>query len=225
VKLQATLVADLCGKILGNIYRKRRKLNMNKCFLCLIIIILTITSCVGMQPEVKREAPAVPELIMGQGLVGGEELALFLLQNNPQINPDYILMLAFLYINESTFEGVNHDIAFAQMCLETGYLTFGGLVKPEWNNFCGLGSIGPEQPGLIFPDPRTGVRAHVQHLKAYATADPLNGELVDPRYRFVRLGSSPTISGLAGAWAADRQYAVKINAILERMYVFAAGLP
>jgi hypothetical protein len=107
------------------------------------------------------------------------------------------------------------------MCLETGFLSYGNLVQPEWNNFCGLGAIGPEQPGLIFPDPRSGVRAHVQHLKAYATEEPLAGELVDPRYRYVRKGSSPTVEGLAGTWAADRQYAVKINAVLQRLYDFA----
>jgi hypothetical protein len=107
------------------------------------------------------------------------------------------------------------------MCLETGFLKFGGLVKPEWNNFCGLGAIGPEQPGLIFPDPRTGVRAHIQHLKAYATNEPLKGELVDPRYRYVRLGSSPKIDGLAGTWAADRMYAVKIAGILQNLYDFS----
>jgi hypothetical protein len=107
------------------------------------------------------------------------------------------------------------------MCLETGFLRFGGLVQPEWNNFCGLGAIGPEQPGLIFPDVRTGVRAHIQHLKAYATDEPLKLDLVDPRYRYVRLGSSPAIDGLAGTWAADRQYAVKIHDILFRLYEFA----
>jgi hypothetical protein len=89
------------------------------------------------------------------------------------------------------------------------------------NNFCGLGAIGPGQPGEVFPDPRTGVRAHIQHLKAYATAEPLNGVLVDPRYRWVRYGSSPTIHGLSGTWAADKSYSDKIGVILERLYSFS----
>jgi hypothetical protein len=91
------------------------------------------------------------------------------------------------------------------------------------NNFCGLGSIGPGQSGEKFPDPRTGVRAHVQHLKAYATDAPLKQELVDPRYRWVRYGSSPSVKGLSGTWAADRSYADKINNILERLYSFIYG--
>jgi hypothetical protein len=123
-----------------------------------------------------------------------------------------------LYVEEAAAEGVNHDMAFAQMCLETGFLRFGGLVSAGMNNFCGLGAIGPGQEGEVFPDPRTGVRAHIQHLKGYATDLPLNGELVDPRYRWVRKGSSPRIRGLAGTWAADKSYGEKINRILERMY-------
>ncbi|MDR1576151.1 MAG: cell wall hydrolase, partial [Treponema sp.] len=105
--------------------------------------------------------------------------------------------------------------------LETGFLSYGGLVTPEMNNFCGLGSIGPGQSGETFPDTRTGVRAHIQHLKAYATEEPLNGVLVDPRYRWVRYGSSPTIAGLSGTWAADKFYSGKIGDILRRLYDFS----
>jgi hypothetical protein len=159
-----------------------------------------------------------PDLIMGKGSVPQERLSYFLLQNNRNLDRSYAQTLSGLYIEEALSEGINHDVAFAQMCLETGYLKFGGLVQREWNNFCGLGAIGPEQPGLIFPDARTGVRAHIQHLKAYATAEPLKQELVDPRYKYVRLGSSPVIDGLAGTWAADKMYAVKIKDILERLY-------
>ena len=80
---------------------------------------------------------------------------------------------------------------------------------------------GPGYPGLKFPDLRTGVRAQIQHLKAYASDAPLNAELVNPRYYLIRLGSSPAIKGLAGTWAADLDYAEKINNILERLYMFA----
>jgi len=158
---------------------------------------------------------------MGGGLVSSEKLAFFLLRTNPKADSDFVKELAGFYVEESAFEGVNHDIAFSQMCLETGFLNYGGLVQPEWNNFCGLGAIGPEQPGLIFDDPRTGVRAHIQHLKAYATEEPLKGDLVDPRYRYVRKGSSPAIDGLAGTWAADKLYSEKIGAILQRLYEFS----
>jgi len=194
---------------------------MIKYFYSIVIIILIVFSSCAGTAGTKPQILEPPKYIMGKGNVTGENLSLFLTQNNPQVSSVYIRTLSQAYVEEAGYEGVNHDVAFAQMCLETGYLKFGGLVQPEWNNFCGLGAIGPEQPGLIFPDARTGVRAHIQHLKAYATAEPLKGNLVDPRYKYVRLGSSPAIEGLAGTWASDRMYAVKINNILKSLYLFA----
>ena len=164
--------------------------------------------------------PPIPEYILGQGLISEEILGAFLLQYNPE-TMDFAMEMARYYVEEAANEGINHDIAFAQMCLETGFLRFGNLVTREMNNFSGLGSTGPGVPGLSFPDPRTGVRAHIQHLKAYATSEPPNLPLVNPRYFLVNFGSSPRISGLAGTWAEDRLYAVKINNILERLYQFS----
>jgi len=201
-------------------------------WLCLAVITIGINmffSCAaapavrelppGTIPE-RPVKPAVPEYIMGKGVIAPKDMAAFLLNVNPGAEKDFVENLASLYTEESAVEGVNHDTAFAQMCLETGFLRFGGLVTPDMNNFCGLGAIGPGQNGEKFPDPRTGVRAHVQHLKAYATDEPLKQALVDPRYRWVRYGSSPEIRGLSGTWAADRSYADKINDILERLYSF-----
>jgi hypothetical protein len=204
---------------------------------CLSIALLTallVLSCAGIPERVTEEPPlelppetvpekprpAPPEYIIGKGRINAAGLAGFLLAANPGADEGFVLMLAGYYVEEAAAEGVNHDIAFSQMCLETGFLRYGGLVKPEMNNFCGLGAIGPEQPGETFPDPATGVRAHIQHLKGYATEEALNGELADPRYFWIKYGSSPTITGLAGTWAADKQYAVKINNILERLYDF-----
>jgi hypothetical protein len=164
--------------------------------------------------------PRPSEYIMGEGLIPKEKLAAFLLQRNNWIDEDFALLLSGYYVEEAAIESVNHDIAFAQMCLETGFLHYGGLVTPDMNNFCGLGAIGPEK-GLFFPDPRTGVRAHIQHLQAYASTEPLKQELVDPRYRYVKRGSSPTINGLSGTWAVDRSYDMKIGRILRNLYEFS----
>jgi hypothetical protein len=164
--------------------------------------------------------PPVPEYILGQGQIDAEILSEFLTFYHPEMYY-FSIELSNLYAEEAAIEGINHDIAFAQMCLETGFLRFGGLVLREMNNFCGLGALGPAQRGVWFPDPRTGVRAHIQHLKAYATEEPLIQELVDPRYNLVRLGSAPKIGGLAGTWAVDLQYGQKINSILERLYEFS----
>jgi hypothetical protein len=147
-----------------------------------------------------------------------KRLAAFLLEANAEADGEFVEQLARLYVEEAALEGVDHDVAFAQMCLETGFLRYGGLVTYDMNNFCGLGAIGPEKPGERFPTPQLGVRAQIQHLKGYATSDPLNQELVDPRYRYVRHGSAPTLEGLVGSWATDRSYAEKIVDIMRRIY-------
>ena len=109
------------------------------------------------------------------------------------------------------------------MCLETGWLSFGGLVKPEMHNYCGLGAISAEQPGVRFETEQLGVRAHIQHLHAYATTEdvPLKNALIDPRYKWVLpRGKAPTVRELAGTWAADPEYGRKLDGLLSRLEKF-----
>jgi hypothetical protein len=186
-----------------------------------ISVLAFLLSCAGVPERPERPPaipPALPETILGQGALDAARLAAFLRTTNSAVDPFRAAELAALYVEEAAAEGVNHDVAFAQMVLETGALRFGGLVTQEMHNYCGLGSIGPGTPGERFPSAQIGVRAHIQHLKAYATASPLKRSLVDPRYRWVRYGSAPTISALAGKWAADPEYGNKIRGILNRMY-------
>ncbi|MBE9052566.1 N-acetylmuramoyl-L-alanine amidase [Nostocales cyanobacterium LEGE 11386] len=155
--------------------------------------------------------------IMSRGNTSEVELQLFLRNNNENalVNfPD----IPKLYREEGNAEGVNYDIAFCQMCLETGFLRFGGDVRPEQNNFAGLGSIGGGVEAASFPSARIGVRAHIQHLKAYASLEPLVNEVVDPRFRFVTRGVASSIYQLSGRWSADLDYGVKILALMKRLY-------
>jgi hypothetical protein len=62
------------------------------------------------------------------------------------------------------------------------------------------------------------VRAHIQHLKAYASLEPLVQQEVDPRFRFVTRGVAPLVHQLSGRWSADLDYGTKITAILRRLY-------
>jgi hypothetical protein len=188
--------------------------------------IVSIVSCAssGASRAIDARSPSArdatrPERIMGAGSVGEARLVGFFMDQNPAKDREKVSRLAALYVEEASLEGVNPDVAFAQMCLETGFLRFGGLVTEDMHNFCGLGSIGPGQAGNAFPDERTGVRAHVQHLKAYASPEPLRGTLVDPRYRYVTpKGKAPTIHGLGGTWATDREYGVKLAGLIDRLY-------
>ena len=104
------------------------------------------------------------------------------------------------------------------MCLETSYLRFGGDIQPNQNNFGGLGSVGGSAQVASFPSARIGVRAHIQHLKAYANTEPLSQEVVDPRFNFVTRGIAPLVQMLGGRWIADPLYGAKIVAIVKRLY-------
>jgi len=166
-----------------------------------------------------QESSLPPLTIMGKTAIDEDRLVSFFLVNNPTANRDKVVRMARYYVEEGNAEGVRADVAFVQMCLETGFLRFGGAVTVSMNNFCGLGTIGQGQPGNSFPDERTGVRAHVQHLKAYASAEPLVLAQVDPRYKYVNpKGKAPTIQALSGTWAADRQYGTKLMALLEKLH-------
>ncbi|BAZ20318.1 hypothetical protein NIES4073_11940 [Kalymmatonema gypsitolerans NIES-4073] len=160
--------------------------------------------------------------IMSNGYTSEVQLQLFLRNNNESAIvqfPD----LPKLYREEATIEGVNYDIAFCQMCLETAFLRFGGDLKPEQNNFAGLGTIGGGAEVASFESARIGVRAQIQHLKAYASLEPLVQEVVDPRFRFVTRGIATSINQLSGRWSADLDYGNKIMAMLKRLYE-SAGL-
>jgi hypothetical protein len=161
------------------------------------------------------------EDIMTKGLLPKSRLVSFLYLNNQHLSLEEIEKIATLYIKESAIEGVNHDIAFIQMCLETGYLKFTGDVSKIQNNFCGLGAIGNGVPGLSFPTVEEGIRAHIQHLKAYASHDTLKTALVDARFGVVKRGSAQNIHDLTGRWAVDPLYGKKIDRLLTTIYTGA----
>ena len=162
--------------------------------------------------------PTPSEDIMDRGNMDVQILAEFLTKNNSKIDDDYALEIATLYVQEAKFEGVNADLAFAQMCLETGFLNYGGDVDKSQNNFCGLGATGNGAKGLSFSSPEEGIRAHIQHLKAYGSTRKLNKDLVDSRFRFVDRGSGVELKDLTGKWATDKKYDKKIRTLLARIY-------
>lgn len=99
---------------------------------------------------------------------------------------------------EAVSEGVCPEVLYAQVMKETGYLKFGNLVKADQCNFGGIGATGPEQSGYTFANVREGLRAQVQHLKAYASTEPLNNSCVDPRFSYVFRGCAPKTTDLNG---------------------------
>ena len=155
--------------------------------------------------------------IISSGQFSSRDMARYLVSRNPKAQYKSAEYIARVYIEESRAEGVNHDIAFAQMCHETKFLLYGNQVKSWQHNYCGLGATDDGSKGLSFPDVRTGVRAHIQHLKAYGSRYPLRNRLVDPRFKYVKRGSAPTIDHLAGSWASDPYYARHLRKHLNNM--------
>lgn len=122
-----------------------------------------------------------------------------------------------LYISECEAEGVKVEVAFAQAMKETNFLRYGGDVSIEQYNFAGIGATGGGVPGNSFPNVKTGIRAQVQHLKAYASTEPLVHNVVDPRFAYVTRGISPYVEWLGVnenpnhvGWATDVGYGSNI---------------
>lgn len=167
-------------------------------------------------PEVEiRYKPTI--FIQSAAMTTKSQLTGFILSNNPKLDKHFVSRIIDAYITDCAIEGINHDIAFSQMCLETGFLRFNGSVKAEQYNFCGLGAVGKENTGLSFESIEIGIRAHIQHLKAYASHEPLTTKLVDTRFAFVKRGIAPDIHSLAGTWASDLNYGFKMEAIIRSL--------
>ncbi len=161
--------------------------------------------------------PGFIDKIVGHGNTSEVQMIMFLKNNNEKALeqfPD----IARLYREEAEVEGLSYDIAFSQMCVETNFLRFGADLKASQNNFGALGSAGGSSQMAIFPSAKVGVRAHIQHLKAYASLEPIVQEIVDPRFRFVTRGIAPLVGQLSGRWTADLRYGDKIMAMLRRLY-------
>ncbi len=61
-------------------------------------------------------------------------------------------------------------------------------MKLSQNNFCGMGVTKNGETGNSFSTPQLGIRAQVQHLKAYANTTKLKQDCIDPRFDLVSRG-------------------------------------
>lgn len=137
-----------------------------------------------------------------------------------------IEQFAQIVYEEAKAEGVRAEVVFAQCMLETGFLKYGGDVLPNQYNFAGIGATGAVH-GASFENVRVGVRAHVQHLKAYASLDGLTQQCVDPRFNLVARGCAQYVEWLGMkenpkgyGWASSKNYGPNIvsmmNSILSK---------
>ena len=168
--------------------------------------------------------------IMGNAVATAEQMKAYLKAKNPNVAQSVLDMVP-LYISEGKAEGVRGDIAFAQSCLETGNFTFSGsAVTLSQNNFCGMGVTSNGMKGNSFDTPQLGIRAQVQHLKAYASTDALKNACIDPRFKYVTRGCAEYAEWLGQkenparkGWAAGAGYGEKILSILKSILGTAGG--
>ena len=119
---------------------------------------------------------------------------------------------------EAQSEGVSPEVLYGQVMKETGYLKFGNLVQPNQCNFGGLGATGPGNPGYTFGSVREGLRAQVQHLKAYGSTESLVNPCIDARFKYVGRGCAPRTVDLNGKWAVPGVgYGESIDAIAKEV--------
>jgi N-acetylmuramoyl-L-alanine amidase len=182
-----------------------------------------------VEPPKKEKLEEPKVAIMGASIATSQQMAQYLLSHNsdPKIKIT-ALEFAELFLEEGAREGVRGDIAFCQSMHETGWLKYGGQVLPEQNNYSGIGATNnsPVGKGAWFKDEREGVRAQIQHLKAYASKEALTTECVDPRFNLVTRGIAPNWTDLNGRWAVPgTTYGQSILALYNELVKVKVTVP
>ena len=162
--------------------------------------------------------------IMGNAVATSQQMVAYIKKVNPNVAQSVINMIPY-YISEGKAEGVRGDVAFAQSCVETGNFTFPSntcTVTLGQNNFAMMGVTSAYSKGESFATPQLGIRAQIQHLKAYASAEALKGSCVDPRFNLVQRGSAQYVEWLGTqenpngkGWAGSKGYGNKILTVLN----------
>jgi hypothetical protein len=196
-------------------------------------LLATIGGC-GPRPPLTHPSRAVQ--ILGPARLTADRLVAWFEGRTPQPPGTFaatvpVATLALYYIEEGAAEGVAGDIAFVQGIVETGWFRFNGLVSASANNFAGIGASGSNAGPAAFADARTGVRAQIQHLRAYADAGasrcavpPLHHPCVDPRFDLVvPKGRAWTWNELGnGNWATAPAYGESILVLYQEALAFGS---
>ena len=135
--------------------------------------------------------------------------------------------------------GINPVVMLAQVCCETGYFNFGGVLNASFHNTCGLkttkgGGDYEANAHMRFKSWADGIQAHADHLGLYAGAKncpkyspntknysndkyKANGTTLDPRHFTYLYGKCKTVEGLAGTWATDKKYATTLLKLINQI--------
>ena len=185
-------------------------------------------------PAIKAGSENVP------GCATPGRLTAYLKARNPQLDSRYAT-IAVHYMRHGEELGLRWDVAFFQMIVETRSLEYRrsnsepATVRPQQNNFAGIGATGGGNPGESFPDIATGVRAHLQHVQMYGgdrVATPIAERTRKVQEWGTLLARQKNATGpisytdLARYWApGDRSYLAGIDAVGRRFYEHFCNVP
>ncbi len=163
----------------------------------------------------------------------------FLKDRNPRLRPEHE-KIAVEYMRHGEALGIRWDYAFFQMVIETGYLTFErekgrrGNVRPQQNNFAGLGATGRGVSGESFPDVSTGVLAHLQHVLMY-TGERIDAPVAERTQKVIewkvlddwreKIKGPMTFAHLGEQWANSKAYAAMIAKHAEIFFEHFCNVP
>ena len=163
----------------------------------------------NLKANVTNAVAASSHSIMGNSAATGQQMAAYYKSMGhaypssvySKYGASNIEQFAQIVCEEAAAEGVRAEVVFCQSMHETGWLQYGGQVSAWQCNFAGIGATNGGAAGASFSSVREGVRAQVQHLKAYASTASLNNACVDPRFNLVSRGIAPNLEDLDGRWA------------------------
>ncbi len=200
-----------------------------------LVAFAALCAACGAKPAVPdAPSPATSVAIIGPARLDARQLVAWFNGRQPQPPGSYsasvdLATIAQHYVEEGAAENVTGDVAFAQAIVETGWFRFTGTVPASANNFAGIGAADVNPGPATFADARTGVRAHIQHLRAYAdptatscATPPLRNPCVDPRFALVvPKGRAPTWNDLGkGNWATTPRYGASILSLYNEALAF-----
>ncbi len=212
--------------------KREARMIRSKCSAAILAVILLLSRTVYAEPG------HLPEIITGPtnvvpACVTPSNLMAFVTNRNHKLKPakeidNRFSDIAVFYkaigecVKKSDDEciGIRWDFAFFQMLVETNYLTFTGGVRPDDNNFAGIGATVAGKPGEVFQSVQDGVLAHLQHVLMYSgnrIANPIaqRTKLVQDVVlkKMSALGRPVTYADLTNMWVGgDRSaYAAAIS--------------
>ncbi|MCL2210687.1 MAG: glucosaminidase domain-containing protein [Treponema sp.] len=160
--------------------------------------------------------------VEGSGSLNKNGVVEYIKTQKPPLSGSEIEKIVQIYFDESAFENINHDIAIAQMLHASNF--FKNNQRVSGFNYSGLIEL-PNWDGT-FSDMTEGVRAHIQHIKGYASKTLNRQKIVDPRYYLlVNLkyqGTVKTFDQLYERWtASSASYKQNIEKILNGLYQYS----